>query len=78
MERVMTDRWLRCLKSGKMDEVVDGVYALGDAADIEGYELPATAEVAVQKAEWLAKYLIKGEEGRPFEYKQKALVAYMD
>jgi NADH:ubiquinone reductase (non-electrogenic) len=79
MERVMTDRFLRVLKSGGKggEDVVDGVYALGDAADIEGLGLPATAEVAVQKAEWLAKYLIKGEEGRPFEYKQKALVAYI-
>jgi NADH:ubiquinone reductase (non-electrogenic) len=79
MERVMTDRFLRVLQKGKEsgDEVVDGAYALGDAADIEGHELPATAEVAVQKAEWLAKYFIAGEEGKPFEYKQKALVAYI-
>ena len=75
----MTDRWLRVLKAGKEggEEVVDGVYALGDAADIESHELPATAEVAVQKAEWLAKYVIAGGEGKPFEYKQKALVAYI-
>ncbi|KAH6691230.1 pyridine nucleotide-disulfide oxidoreductase-like protein [Leptodontidium sp. MPI-SDFR-AT-0119] len=30
--------------------VLGGVYALGDAASIDGNELPATAEVAVQKA----------------------------
>jgi NADH:ubiquinone reductase (non-electrogenic) len=77
MERVVTDRWLRVLKSGGGGEVVDGVYALGDAAGIEGHELPATAEVAVQKAEWLANFIIAGEEGKAFEYKQKALVAYI-
>lgn len=52
---------------------------------MEGHELPATAEVAVQKAKWLARHLIHmsknpgGEEemGRPFEYQQKALVAYI-
>jgi NADH:ubiquinone reductase (non-electrogenic) len=84
MERVVTNQWLRVLQldereGSDLERVVDGVYALGDAADIEGHELPATAEVAVQKAKWLAKYLISSKQGNssPIEYKQKALVAYI-
>ncbi|CZR50211.1 related to mitochondrial cytosolically directed NADH dehydrogenase [Phialocephala subalpina] len=63
-QRLLTDKWLRLLRKGEDNEVVDGVYALGDAADIEGGELPTTAEVAVQKAKWLAKHLVAGEEGK--------------
>lgn len=82
MERILTDRHLRVLKPGKDGEkptlVGNGtVFALGDAADIDDGSLPTTAEVAVQKAEWLAKYLNEEEEGKGFEYKQKALVAYI-
>lgn len=81
MERIMTDRYLRVFhpsESKKGDgEILEGVYALGDAADIVGHELPATAEVAVQKAKWLAKHIIADEEGKPFSYEQKSLIAYI-
>ncbi|TVY47699.1 putative NADH dehydrogenase [Lachnellula occidentalis] len=85
MERVLTDRWLRVLatpdkKSDEGDEaLVKGVYALGDAADIAGHTLPTTAEVAVQKAKWLARHLNAGEppDGEPFSYHQKSMVAYI-
>ncbi|CAL3973100.1 unnamed protein product [Diplocarpon coronariae] len=89
---LVTDRYLRVLSGEKGGEVVDGVWALGDAAGMKDDPLPATAEVAVQKAEWLANYLVKVSEsdvkedeekessyspGAGFEYKQKALVAYI-
>ncbi|TVY35031.1 External alternative NAD(P)H-ubiquinone oxidoreductase B1, mitochondrial, partial [Lachnellula subtilissima] len=84
MERVLTDRWLRVLKPKKESDeedrgLVEGVYALGDAADIAGHELPTTAEVAVQKAEWLARHLNAGEQpdSKPFSYQQKSMVAYI-
>ncbi|TVY12942.1 putative NADH dehydrogenase, partial [Lachnellula arida] len=84
MERVLTDRWLRVLssKAGKEGDeggVLEGVYALGDAADVAGHELPTTAEVAVQKAKWLAKHLNAGEQpdSKPFSYQQKSMVAYI-
>jgi NADH:ubiquinone reductase (non-electrogenic) len=90
MERVLTDRHLRVLRCSSSpssqqpdqtikDDIVTNVYALGDAADILEHQLPATAEVAVQKARWLAKYISTGEleEAKPFEYQQKALVAYI-
>jgi NADH:ubiquinone reductase (non-electrogenic) len=86
MERVFTDKWLRVLRPEKEEGIVEGVYALGDAADIEGNALPPTAEVALQKAEWLAKHLNdvenhkadgKGMEEEGFKYHPKALVAYI-
>jgi NADH:ubiquinone reductase (non-electrogenic) len=85
MERVLTDPWLKVLKpEGKElegEEYFEDVYALGDAADIEGQSHPPTAEVALQKAEWLAKHLNDVEngkgEGEEFKYDQKALVAYI-
>jgi NADH:ubiquinone reductase (non-electrogenic) len=57
------------------------VYALGDAADIVNGQLPTTAEVAVQKAKWLAQHLIdvglygEATQGSPFVYKNKAMIA---
>lgn len=81
MERIMTDRYLRVFHPSESKkgggQILEGVYALGDAADIAGHELPATAEVAVQKARWLAKYIIADEKGNPFSYEQKSLVAYI-
>ncbi|ORY56919.1 uncharacterized protein BCR38DRAFT_450357 [Pseudomassariella vexata] len=78
LPRVLTDRYLRVL--GTEGEVVQGVYALGDAADIEGESLPTLAEVALQKGEYLAKVLNQeGEAGetKPFAYEQQSLMAYL-
>lgn len=68
----------------------DGVFALGDAADIEGASLPTTAEVAVQKARYLvtnfnlltASSSSSSTSGspaftQPFKYAQKQLVSYI-
>ena len=84
LKRILTDKHLRVYrKDGSEGEVWDGVFALGDAADIAGASLPTTAEVACQKA----RYLVDGFNSRssvsqrwhlgPFEYKQKALVSYI-
>ncbi|KAG4434718.1 hypothetical protein IFR05_009795 [Cadophora sp. M221] len=85
--KVVTDGFLRVLRD-EGEGVMDSVYALGDAASIDGNELAATAEVAVQKARWLAEYLIAGNyknekqqaipQGKKFEYQQKALVGILD
>lgn len=80
VQRILTDQHLRALQpahSKAENGVVEDVYALGDAADILDHELPTTAEVAVQKAKWLANYINSGEVGAKFEYKNKALVAYI-
>ncbi|KAL9094492.1 MAG: hypothetical protein Q9165_003342 [Trypethelium subeluteriae] len=88
MPRILTDRQLRVLAPD--GGVVQGAYALGDAADVEGESLPTLAEVALQKAEYLVAVLNKkgrtgagvGGDGteiqpQPFEYKQRALLAYL-
>ena len=48
-------------EQGKPAAVLRDVYALGDCAVIEGTSYPATAQVATQKAKWLAKKLNKGD-----------------
>ena len=75
LSRIMTDECLHALDSDKKS--MRDVYALGDAADIKKYFLPTTAEVAVQKAEYLAKMLNTDAFDQPFGYRQKQLVAYI-
>jgi len=76
LPRILTDETLHVLSPDK--EPLPDVYALGDAADIKGHDLPTTAEVVTQKAEYLATMLNTGADGqRPFQYQQKPLVAYL-
>ncbi|OJD34190.1 fad nad-binding domain-containing protein [Diplodia corticola] len=86
--RLLTDSRLRVYKpegeveadgSGDVDDddkVWEGVYGLGDACDIEGAPLPTTAEVAVQKARYLASVLNSGSE-TPYKYRPKGLATYL-
>ncbi|CZT05442.1 related to mitochondrial cytosolically directed NADH dehydrogenase [Rhynchosporium agropyri] len=83
--KLVTDGYLRVI--GEEGEAMNGVWAMGDAAGIDQNGLPATAEVAVQKAKWLAEHLTlqssssekegSSPRGKEFEYEQKALVAYI-
>lgn len=58
--------------------VLPDVFAMGDAADIEGGTLPTTAEVVVQKADYLVKcFNSGGKSTQPFRYKQRSLVTYV-
>ena len=75
LPRIMTDQFLHALDIEKTP--MRDVFALGDAADIKKYFLPTTAEVAVQKAEYLAKALNTDTYDKAFEYQQRALVAYI-
>lgn len=60
------------------DKVIPDVYALGDCAILEGTSYPATAQVASQKATWLAKRLNKGDlEKQGFTYKDLGVMAYI-
>lgn len=78
LPRIMTDEYLHALTPRPEQMPLPEVYALGDAADIKKQFLPTTAEVATQKAEYLARVLNKDLDGKqPFEYQQKALVAYI-
>lgn len=77
MPKILTDKYLRALRPD--GESMDGVFAIGDAADIEGYSLPALAEVALQKGQHLTRELNKPEGAQlaSFEYKQHANMAYL-
>ncbi|KAK5683702.1 hypothetical protein LTR17_027268 [Elasticomyces elasticus] len=64
---VITDDFLRVQldPAAKHEEkpaaILRDVFALGDCAVTDGTQYPATAQVASQKAKWLAKKLNKGE-----------------
>ena len=75
ISRILTDGNLRVKKSG--GEVLDDVFALGDAADIEGLSLPTTAEVAVQKARYLVRLLETTTRPETFKYTNRGLVSYI-
>lgn len=75
LKRILTDSRLRVLKED--GTCYENAFALGDAADIEGGELPTTAQVALQKA----RYLVSQFNGifkdhHPFDYEQKSLITY--
>ncbi|THH18896.1 hypothetical protein EW146_g2185 [Bondarzewia mesenterica] len=57
------------------------VWAIGDAAKIEGSSLPATAQVANQKAKYVTKLLnkiVKGREAKdPFVFQYLGSLAYL-
>ena len=58
--------------------ILKDVYALGDCATIEGKNLPATAQVANQKALWLAQRFNKKDiETSEFTYKNLGIMAYI-
>lgn len=79
--RMLTDDHLRVFKSKAPDEIYHNVFALGDAADIEGSSLPTTAEVAVQKAKYLVNFFNSRSWSEPssvpFAYTEKQLVSYI-
>ncbi|KAL7891957.1 FAD/NAD(P)-binding domain-containing protein [Trichoderma sp. SZMC 28014] len=73
--RILTDDHLRILDQSATS--IPETYGLGDAADIEGASLPTTAEVAIQKAQYLAKRLNSTQTApQPFKYRQRAMVTY--
>jgi NADH:ubiquinone reductase (non-electrogenic) len=76
LPRILTDKYLRVLRPD--GSAMEDAYALGDAADIDGHSLPTLAEVALQKGEYLSRELNNGDQpSKPFEYKQRALMAYL-
>lgn len=81
LKRIITDSRLRVFEGKNEDALRDNVFALGDAADIEGESLPTTAEVAVQKAKYLVSFLNSAssniDKHEPFKYEQKRLVSYI-
>src|SRR5699024_407173 len=75
LTRILTDDHLNAFALD--GSVIPNVFAIGDAADIEGGTLPTTAEVAIQKADYLISLFNSGDkDSAPFEYKQRSLVTY--
>lgn len=75
-KRLMTDQFLRVRLESF--ETVKDIYALGDCANIENYNLPQTAQVANQKANYLAKEMNKAADlPKPFTYYHKGAMAYV-
>lgn len=83
LKRILTDDKLRVFRQGTgFNQIHDGVFALGDAADIKGASLPTTAEAACQKARYLVQNFNTLKSGQdafkePFRYTQKRLVSYI-
>ncbi|KAF2477852.1 FAD/NAD(P)-binding domain-containing protein [Lindgomyces ingoldianus] len=62
----------------KPQAILEDVFALGDCAILEGTSYPATAQVASQKAEWLAKRLNRDDiEQSGFTWKNLGVMAYI-
>ena len=73
---ILTDDRLRAKRPD--GSVMENVHALGDCAVLEGTAYPATAQVANQKAGWLAKRLNKGDlDSQGFTYKNLGVMAYV-
>jgi NADH dehydrogenase FAD-containing subunit len=81
---IVSDSHLRLILEPQGDQenkpraIVKDVFALGDCAVLEGTMYPATAQVASQKAGWLAKRLNKGDiEANSFKWKDMGVMAYL-
>lgn len=80
-KRLITDAWLRIL--GKDGKPIPDVFALGDCATIKDTPLPQTAQVATQKAVYLAKNFNRLSDGKeitanpPFTFKNLGSLAYL-
>ncbi|EMC95802.1 hypothetical protein BAUCODRAFT_34570 [Baudoinia panamericana UAMH 10762] len=58
--------------------ILRDVFALGDCAVIDGTQYPSTAQVAAQKAKWLAKKLNKGDiNTQGFSFMSQGIMAYI-
>ncbi len=61
-------------------DAAKSIYAIGDCATRAGDELPATAQVAQQEGEYLARQLnrlAKGKPGKAFKYRHMGMLAYI-
>jgi NADH:ubiquinone reductase (non-electrogenic) len=58
----------------------EGIYAIGDCAEVEGRAYPATAQVAEQHGRYLAKAFRRraaGKDDRAFKYRHQGMLAYI-
>ena len=60
------------------EAVINDVFAIGDVAVMEKGPLPATAQVASQESNWLAKRLNKGDlDNEAFTFKNLGIMTYI-
>ena len=72
-QRLITDTFFA------VDEA-KSIYAIGDCSTRNGDALPATAQVAQQEGEFLAKHLnrlVRGREPKEFKYRHMGMLAYV-
>jgi NADH:ubiquinone reductase (non-electrogenic) len=72
-QRIIIDRYFRV-------KGLEGIYALGDCAVLEGTPLPETSQVAQQQGKYLADSLTRlarGKQPEPFEYHHLGMLAYI-
>jgi len=80
---IITDDRLRVMlepqgENEKGKAALEDVFAMGDCAIMEDAMYPATAQVANQKANWLAKRLNKMDlDKQGFNYKDLGVMAYI-
>jgi len=73
--KILTDSYFRVRSGNKINE---NVFAIGDCAAIEGYEIPATAQAAQKTGVFLAGYLNRNfYSERPFNFKNLGMLAYI-
>jgi NADH dehydrogenase FAD-containing subunit len=73
LDRLITDHFLKIRGE-------ENIYAIGDCADIEGKNIPATAQAAQQEGKYLADQFNKKIVGRaikPFKYEHMGMLAYV-
>lgn len=75
LPRILTDKHLRVLRPD--GSPIEGTFALGDAADVEGQNTPALAEAALQKSEYLVAQLNGDAASKPFAFTEKSSLAYL-
>lgn len=76
--RLQTNEYLQAFDSD--GQVLSNVYALGDCASIRDQELPCTAQVALQKAQYLTSVLntpLSGKPPAPFIFANHGMMAYI-
>jgi len=72
-QRLLTDTFFSV-------DASNSIYAIGDCATRSGDALPATAQVAMQEGEFLAKHLnrlVRGREPKEFKYRHMGMLAYV-
>ena len=71
--RIAVDPFLRAI--GAEGVGAEGVYALGDCAAVVANDLPATAQVAAQQGEYLARNMEEGEAAPQFQFLNLGILA---